>query len=557
MIGSKKIRQLHRFRKIGMVLARNGFGFIASELGFTEKFAVVRGKGQQDIHKKTLGERIRLLLEDLGPTYVKLGQIASTRPDLVPASIISELERLQDHVSPFSYEEVAAIIEAELMAPVEEVFADFCKAPIASASIGQVHRAVLHDGTQVAVKVQRPHIRSVIETDLDIITQFAKLAESRLEWARRYRLSDMMEEIAKALLTELDYGAEVRNADKFASRNQMKDQIVIPGVYVEYSTRKVLTMEFVEGIRLNDRSRLEEAGHDRSRLAERFAKVILHQVLIDGFFHGDPHPGNVLVLSDGRLALLDFGMVGRLSPEMKKQMAAFVIALRNQKSSGVIRAISKMGIVPEDVDRAQLRMDVEELREKYYQVPFSQIRLGEAVNELFSLALQHRIVIPTEMTLLGKTLLTMEGVVTALDPEFSVFDVAEPFGRRLMRDQLDPREMMSQWMDGIPEYMDLVMEAPHILKDMASVVKKGKVGVELSTPEMNTFFRKLDQISNKMSFSIVLLSLSIVMAGLIIGSSMNHQSTMLWRIPVIEIGFVIASVLFLWLIYAILRSGRF
>ncbi|OPA75280.1 ABC transporter [Paenibacillus selenitireducens] len=553
----KSIRHLERYRKIAMALVRNGFGYLVHELGLPDPVSYFRSSEDQEIHVKTIGERVRRLLEELGPTFVKLGQIASTRPDLLPPDVIRELEHLQDHVPPFSYHEAAHIVEDELGERITDLFLEFEKIPMASASIGQVHQAKLKDGTIVAVKVQRPRIAALIETDLDMLAEFAKLAEKRLEWARNYRLSEVISELARSLQAELDYTAEARNGYKFAIQcDRMKD-IKVPALYDEYCTRRVLTMEFIAGIKLSEHQRLEERGFDRTALANRFASVIFHQILIEGFFHGDPHPGNVLVLSDGSLALLDFGMVGRLTTEMKQHFAMLVIALRNQSSKGVLRAIGKMGIVPEDVDESKLRADVDDLRDKYYQVPLSKVSMGDAVNDLFTVAFRHRIWIPSELTLLGKTLLTMEGVVTALDPSFSIFDVAEPYGRSLFMDQFNPKKVIKKWIEDIPDYLDLVTEIPLNLKNLSTLLQKGKVRVEVTAPELSEFLSKMDRISNKMSFSIVLLSLSIIMVGLIIGSSMGHQATMLWDFPVIEIGLGIATVLVLWLIYAIFKSGRF
>jgi ubiquinone biosynthesis protein len=313
-------------------------------------------------------------------------------------------------------------------------------------------------------------------------------------------------------------------------------------------------MDYVEGIKLSDRERLDEEGHDCKRLAERYSKAIFHQVLVDGFFHGDPHPGNMLALPDGTLAFLDFGMVGRLSPDMKQHFATFVIGLRNQSTSTIIRAINGMGFIPEDTNRKALRADVDEMRDKYYEVPLSQVKLGESVNELFALAFRHGIRIPSELTLLGKTFLTMEGVVTALDPDFSVFDVAEPFGRKLVIEKLDPRRLARKWMDDLPDYLELLSDLPLSLRSVLNSMRKGRLGLDLAIPELNAVLKKMDQISNRLSLSIVLLSFSIIMVGLIIGSSMGHQSTVLWNIPAIEIGFGIATVLFVWLIVAIIRS---
>ncbi|MCQ6561737.1 ABC1 kinase family protein [Paenibacillus mendelii] len=555
MSAGKRIRQLQRYRTITSAFARNGLGYVYQEMGLTQKL-FHRGK-EKEMRGTSIGERIRLLLEELGPTFVKLGQIASTRPDLIPPSILSELEHLQDNVPPFSYREVSGILEKELGLPVKDLFLQFSEAPLAAASIGQVHHAVLMDGTAVAVKVQRPGIQTLIETDLDILTDWARLAEHRLEWARNYRLRDVVEELGQALRRELDYTAEARNAERFGNQRARLKDVRVPAIYWDYSTNRILTMEYLEGIKLSDHEQLDRAGLDRKLLAERFATTILHQILVEGLFHGDPHPGNVLAHEDGGLVLLDFGMVGRLTPGMKKNFASFVIALRNQSTKGVIRAISNMGVVPEDVNKELLHADVDELREKYYQVPLNQISMGEAVRDLFSVALRHRIRIPTELTLLGKALLTMEGVVTALDPAFSVFDVAEPFGTKLLLKRLSPIQMLKSWLEDLPEYVDLLREIPSGVKQLSSLMRKGQVRVEVAVPQLDALMIKMDRISNRLSFSIVLLSLSIVMVGLIIGSALSHSDTLLWRIPVIEIGFVIAIFLFVWLIYAIFRSGRF
>ncbi|MDF2657944.1 MAG: hypothetical protein K0Q94_735 [Paenibacillus sp.] len=553
----KKLRHLHRYQEIARAFVRNGFGYVAKELGLPETLPYLRRKSQEPSPGKTLSERIRLFLEELGPTFVKLGQIASTRPDLIPPELIVELERLQDRVAPFPFEQAARIIEEELGAPLSRLFAEFEETPMAAASIGQVYRALLPDGAAVAVKVQRPNIRTVIETDLDILTELAKLAEHRMEWARSYRLADMMEEMAKALLKELDYEAEARNTEKCAAICSKLRYIRIPGVYRKLSSKKVLTMEFVDGIKLSDQQRLLEAGCDRKLLAERYATTILHQVLIDGFFHGDPHPGNVLALPDGKLALLDFGMVGKLSPEMKHHFASFVIALRNQSTSGVIRAIFRMGLVPDETDLQELRADVDEMRDKYYKVPLKEVSMGEAVNDLFALALRHNIRIPADLTLLGKTFLTMEGVVTALDPSFSIFDVAEPFGRRLLLERFDPRRAASAWLRHIPDYVDMLNELPMRLRDLMTLARKGKIGLEVTAPDLEWMMKKMDRIVNRISFSIVLLSFCIIMVGLMIALSMGNPDTVLWKIPVIEIGFGFALIMFGWLFIAIFRSGRF
>ncbi|MFC4597700.1 ABC1 kinase family protein [Cohnella hongkongensis] len=553
----QRIRRLRRYHSIASALARNGLGYVAHDTGLTDKLLFFRGEERRGIKGKSLGERIRMLLEELGPTFVKLGQLASSRPDLLPADIIRELERLQDQVAAFPYDQASAIIEQELGQPVDSLFLRLYETPIAAASIGQVYHACLKDGTDVVVKVQRPNMLRLIETDLGILADWARIAESRLEWARNYRLTDMVEELGLALRAELDYEKEARNAERFAQRNKGVDKCRVPAVYREYSSTKVLTMDYVEGIKLSELGRLDRAGLNRRALAERYGRMIFQQALVEGFFHGDPHPGNVLAQPDGTLAWLDFGMMGRLSPKMKMSFASFVIALRSQNSKGVLRAISRMGIVPEGVDRDRLLADIEELRDKYYKVPFQRLRIGEAVHDLFAVAWRHRISIPRELTLLGKTFLTMEGVVTLLDPGFRIFDIAEPFGRKLFLDRLDPSRWASRWVDDIPEYVELLSEIPAGLKQAVRSLRQGKVKIEVAAPQVDALMAKMDRIGNRLSFSIVLLSLSIIMLGLIVGSAVSHSKTVLWRIPVVEIGLGVAAFMLVWLISSIFRSGRF
>lgn len=512
---------------------------------------------EQNVQTKTIGERLRLFLEELGPTFVKMGQMASTRPDLIPSELLEELEKLQDRVSPFSYEEVRAIVEHELGMAVDELFREFHEIPVGAASIGQVHFAVLQSGEPVAVKVQRPNIEEIIKTDLEILQHLAEIAEHRLEWAANYQLVEIIEEFSKALLAELDYTVEGRNADRLAKLFEDDPTVQIPRVYWDYSTKKVLTMEYVEGTKLNEREELKQRGYDEKMLAQRITHAILKQILLEGFFHGDPHPGNISALPSEAIAFMDFGMVGRLSPQMKQHFASLVIAIMRRRSEGVLNAITKMGIVPDDVDMQLLQWDIDELREKFDDVPLSQVSLGEAVNDLFAIANRHRIQIPADLTLLGKTLLTMEQMVEKLDPELSIVKVAEPFGRQLLKERLSPKSVAEHVYNQWNEYGDVLTELPRTLKELTAITRKGKLPLELSLPKIERFLNKLDRISNRLSFSIVLLSFSIIMVGLIIGSALGGQSSLLWNIPAVEIGFVVALLMFIWLLYSILRSGRF
>ncbi|KIY23483.1 ABC1 kinase family protein [Mesobacillus subterraneus] len=559
-IFEKRIRHFQRYRDIVAAFSRNGFGFLIKELGLLELLSLPKRLFVEDypeIHSKTLGERIRLFLEELGPTFVKIGQIASTRPDLIPADIIHELEKLQDRVPPFSFQEVKTIIEQELGVAIDSVFEEFHESPLAAASIGQVHFAVLNSGERVAVKIQRPNIKKIIETDLEILQELALLAELRLKWAAQYQLRDMVEEFSMSLRAELNYTIEGRNAEKIDKQFENDPKIRIPKVYWNYSTPKVLTMEYIEGKKLNEIQKNEDEEYNHKILAERLVHAIFHQILIEGFFHGDPHPGNIIALPGEVIVFMDFGMVGRLTTELKSHFASLVISMMRQNTDGVIKAITRMGLVPDDVNMQRLRSDVDQLKEKYYDVPLSQVSLGEAVNDLFSIAYQHHIQIPADLILLGKTLLTIEGTVEQLDPELSIIKMAEPFGRQLLKERYHPRKVAGKVLNHMFEYAEILTELPKSIQQYTTVLKKGKMRMEITIPELDLFLTKLDRISNRLSFSIVLLAFSIIMVGLIIGSALSRQSLLLWNIPAIEIGFGVALLMFLWLLYSIFKSGKF
>jgi len=557
----KKIRQFGRYRDIVYACTRHGFGFIMKEMGLIDLLSVPRRifvEGNKTIEHKTTGERIRLFLEELGPTFVKMGQIASTRPDIIPKDIIQELVKLQDQVPPFAFTEVRKIIEEELGETLETAFSMFNETPVAAASIGQVHTAKLLTGEKVAVKILRPTVKNLIETDLEILQDLSRLAEARLEWARRYQIREIIDELAKSIRLEIDFENEARNSERIAKGSKSNPNVLIPKIYWEYTTSKILTMEYLDGIKLNDEEGLRQAGYDFKHLAETVVTAIFQQILIAGFFHGDPHPGNILALPGGKIAFIDFGIIGRLTPEIKMHVATFVIALMNKNTGEVVKGIKSMGLVPDTVNHDKLYADVDLLREKYSDVPFSEMRMGEAVNELFTVAFRHQIQIPVDLTILGKTLLTMEGVVERLDPGLSIMKVAEPFGRQLIKERFHPKNIAEKVKNQFNGYEELLEEMPKTLRDITAILKKGRMKIDLTSPELDIFIKRLNKISNRISFSIILLSFCILMVGVIIGTSLSGQtSVLLSKIPAVEIGFSIATAMFLWLLFSIFKSGRF
>ncbi len=560
MIIKKRIEYINRYREIAINFSSAGFGFLVEELGLDELLSlpkrIILRQAKND-EEKSRGERIRIFIEGMGTTFIKLGQIASTRPDLIPKDIIDELEKLQSDVPPFSFDDVKKVIEESLDVKTEDVFQSIEEMPIGSASTGQVHKAVTIDGETVAVKVQRPNIEKIVRTDLEILHHLATLAEQRMEWARRYHLTDMIEEFSEAILDELDYTIEANNADKIRKQFERDSKIKIPEMIRELSTKNVLVMEFIDGIPINHHAELEARGYSREVLADRLANAVFHQIIVEGFFHGDPHPGNVSVLEDETIAFMDFGMVGRLSQDMKYNFGTLLIGMMRKDASGVVKAIVKMGVVPPGVEMNVLNRDAEKLRDKYYDIPLSYLNIGEAVQDIFQIANKHRIGLPQDFTILGKSIITLESVVSRLDPEFSIMDVAEPFGRLLVKEKYDPRNVASRAYNNLQDVGDTAVDVSNNLKIFSESLREKKVPVQLSLRRFEELFRRMDRIGNRLSFSIVLLSFSIIMVGLIVGAAIAGQTTVIWQIPAIEIGFVLAVFLFLGLLYSIFKSGRF
>src|SRR5699024_4753680 len=449
------------------------------------------------------------------------------------------------------FEKIKATIEDELGQPLNELFATFNEEPLATASIGQVHIASMHTGEEVAVKIQRPSIEKTMNTDLEILHDFAKFLEDHFLWARTYRLREMMDEFAYSLRNELDYMIEGRNAEKIERQFCEDETIHIPKIFWPHTTKKVLTMEMIHGIKVNHFDKLDAHDYDRKLIASRIANAMFEQILIGGFFHGDPHPGNIYILPRNRIAFLDFGMVGQISENMKYNFTSLIIHLQLGNTKGMIKTFSKMNMIDSETDREALYRDLDYLQARYYDQPMKEISLGKVITEVFDIAYKHDMQLPNDITILGKTIITMEKIISELDPNFSIMSAVEPFGKRLMKDRLNPKFIAKQSWEQFSNNVEILSELPQDVKDVTTTLKKGKLRFDINVSDLPVFLKRLDKISNRLSFSIILLSFSILMVGLIVGASIADQTTLLWRLPVIEIGSVVASLLFLFMIFSI------
>ncbi len=561
MLLGRRYRHFKRLERIVSVIWRYGFGYIVDQTGIAGYFKIRRRKLEKDNEKIAVlsrGERLRLAFTELGPTFIKLGQILSTRHELLPEDITSSLQKLQDEVSPFDFAEVRKQVEGEFHMPLEETFASFEREPLASASIGQVHSARLPSGKEVVVKVQRPGVQRMIETDLEILFDLARFIEKRTSWGKVYGLQEMIEEFSNTIKREIDYTIEGRNADRIR-RNLANEEenVYVPEIFWDHTSHRILTMEHVKGTKLSNLPDMHKAGINREEVARILASSMVRQILIHGFFHADPHPGNVLIMPDGRLALLDFGMVSSLTEEQRNFFINLIFAIIRGNSREITQSILEKGATFEEVDERKLRTEVERLREKYYDLPLKDLKLGDSIRELHKLAYNYKIRFPADFTLVSKALLTLEGTIAYLSPRISFLEIVEPMGQQLIRRRFSRRQLQKWLMEDLPSYGEMMLEIPERLHSLLGKLEKNQSRLKLEFTETNKVLGRMDRISNRLSFSVVLLSFSIIMAGLLVSISIRDVPLFGGNLPVVELGFVTAGALALWLLMSIIRSGRF
>jgi len=546
------VRHLRRFQQIAQILARHGFGELLDLLGAAPVFPLARALRR----RPSLGppQRLRMALEELGPTFVKLGQVLSTRPDLLPPAYIAELARLQDTVPPEPWEPVRAQLEAELGAPVEEVFATLDPEPIAAASLAQVHAATLPDGAEVVVKVQRPDIEATINVDLDILADVARLLQTRTPLGELYDLPGIVEEFAATLRAELDFYREGHNADRFRANFADEPYLYIPKVYWEYTTRRVLVMERIRGIKIDDIAALDAAGYDRYRIGLHAARMVIKEVLEDGFFHADPHPGNFFVMPGEVIGAMDFGMVGYLSRRTRTDLVRLYVAAIQLDEEAVVDQLVRMGVVGGAVDRMGLQHDIGRLLRKYAGLPLKAIRARDMVEEAMPIAFRHHLRLPSELWLLGKTLAMMEGVGLKLAPDFDMFAVSRPYVQRFMREMASPRAWMPSLIRGVGDWAQLLDMLPRTGMQLLTRAERGELEVSLRHQELGRALVYLDRLANRLALSILLAALIVGLALLVPAFHLAERGGLITALVIL--GFALASLLGLWLVISILRSGR-
>jgi ubiquinone biosynthesis protein len=545
-----------RYQQILAVLVRHGFAEILQRLEierYLEFGLKVVGATRKKPETRSPSARIRMALEELGPTFVKLGQLLSIRPDLVPLELVRELEKLQDEATPFPGEEAVAIVEKELEAPIGDLFRSFDPEPLAVASLGQVHAAELPSGERVVVKVQRPGIRSTVETDLEILEHLASLAERRVEELEVQQPSTVVAEFSRLLAKELNYTYEAAHLRRFARMFEDDRWVQIPKVYRDLTTRRVLTMERFDGPKASELRGLRLRGHDLEEVAERGAVAILEQIFVHGIFHSDPHPGNVLVLGDGAIGFIDLGQIGRLDRSLRYRIAALLVALIRLDEESVVDALLALTDSEKPVDRPSLEADVSELLDWHMDRAIGKMKLGRMLYQTVEILNRHHRRIPPELFLVLKALATVESLAHTLSPEFTLVGCARPVLQEIARRRLSPLYWLREAKDTGGEWLDLLAQVPGGAVEVLQLLRRGKLHVEFEHQGIEPLLEKLEQVFNRAVFAIVLGALLIASSLVSLGGFAP-----LWHgIPIIGLaGYLLAGVLGLALLVSILRRGR-
>jgi ubiquinone biosynthesis protein len=553
------VRDLPRLHEISAVFVRHGLGDLVRRLGVASVLertgSVLQwGAGARSTHLEP-AQRLRRAFEELGPTFIKLGQMLSTREDLLPPEWTAELAQLQSNVAPLPYDAIAATVERALGAAPSDVFLDIEREPSGSASIAQVHRARLPDGRPVVLKVRRPDIEAKVEADLRLLSHVAQLVESELPQARRYQPVRVVDEFRRSLTRELDLAAEARNIERFARHFKDDPYILIPRVYPQWTSSLMNVQEHIDGTAAEDPAALARAGLDAKLLVQRGADALLKMILEDGFFHADPHPGNVIYLPGNRIAMIDFGMVGRLSPTRRWQIVDLLAGIARHDEQPMLEVLLDWA-GDDAVDEERLAADLGELVTDYADVALKDMRVGALVARITQLVRDHGIVMPTDLTLMFKALITLEGLGRKYDPEFRLTDRLRPFLDRALAARYAPVELGRRGSANLGQLLGLIGSVPRDVARLLKDARRGRIRVDLDLKRLDSFGGKLDETIDR-------ITVGIMTASLVIGSSIVMTVTsgpQVLGMPLFTVlgllGYLLAFVNSVWIVVSIWRSGR-
>jgi ubiquinone biosynthesis protein len=545
-----RMRNLERIREVSNVAFRHGFGYFFERHRLFPSIRHWRRPAPPPPAQRA--RHIREMLEELGPTFVKFGQVLSTRPDIVPADIIHELVKLQDRVSPLEYATVVQVVQEELGLTVERVFESFEPEPLAAASIGQVHGAVLPGGERVIVKVQRPGAPRQIRKDVEVLLQFAEALEGRLDVG--FSPVAVVKEFSRSISRELDYVLEARNAERFAKNFPEDGPVRIPKIYWDFTTSRVLTMERIDGPTLNNAVIATLPLDERRILAMAVADCWFKQILQDGYFHGDPHPANIAYLGDGRIALFDFGTAGFLRSDDLEEGVRLFLRVMDSDIPGIKRSLRRFGVEWNPSADEAVGQAIEEGFSRYFGMSLSNVDMASLLHQVFDVVYSLRLRLPSRFLLLDKALLTMEGVVKQLCPDLEVFEIGRRYAGELKRRRLDPRAVAGRTQRYVAEYAQVFRDYPLQIHELLDEIRAGEMEIKFRHTGLENLIHRLDLITNRMVVALVSIALGITSALIAVSVEGGPQlgGLSVWGVP----GFVLSLFFGVWLIYSILRSGR-
>jgi len=537
-----KQRNLGRLSEIAQVAVRHGFGYL------------VEGRRHSELEGSSRGRHLRDMLDELGPTFVKFGQLLSTRPDIVPPDIVAELRGLQDDVRPFPFADIEQTIQEDLGQPIARLFTEFEETPLAAASIGQVHRATLPNGRQVVVKVQRPNAPKQIEADLSLLYQAARLAKERIRALDFIDTNDIVDEFARSIRQELDYRMEGRNADAFHKDFAGHPHVAVPRVYWTYTRSRVLTLERLEGVQLADLDFEHWSLDQRRRLAYLITEAWMTMIFRNGFFHGDPHPANILVLAPDRIGLVDFGLTGKLTDDDMSKLTRLFIDAASENIEMLPKRLGDLGVRYPKEREEQFVAELREMYYRYYGATLQEIDPIQVIREAFTLIYTMNLRLPTRFVMLDKAIATLGSVGVELYPDFNVFEVAKPYARDLMLERFTPRRIAARARRETFKLSMIAAELPHQIHDTLEQVRDGQIEVGFVHKGLDELLAKLDTLFNR-------LVIALIVTGGLIGSSLigifaKTGPHILGLHIVAAFGFFLSAVLGVWLLWGVVRSGR-
>ncbi len=552
------VRDLGRLQEIAGVLIRYGFGDMVRRIGMSAALErtgrMLHWDDPEAMAYMAPPERVRCAMQDLGPTFVKLGQVMATRVDLLTPEWTTELGKLQNAVPALPFAQVRPQLVEDLGADPEAVFERLEETPLAAASLAQTHRAWLADGSAVVLKVRRPGIRDTVEADLRLMARLAEIVEERAPDLRRYHPAEVVQQFSASLRRELDFAAEGRNAERIAANFAGHDEVVVPRVYWEWTSERLNVQECLQGIAGTDLAAVDAAGLDRAQLAATGAGIVLKMVLEDGFFHADPHPGNIFYLPDGRIGVIDFGMVGRVSEQRRFQIVQLLHGLVERESAPVADVLMEWGEGGGEVDEARLQADVGAFVDQYRGVPLKDLHMGLMLTDVTTILRDNGLSLPPDLALMIKAFLTLEGMGRQLDPDFDMAGAARPFLQRVVLQRYSPRTLLKRGRRTALDAMELVGDLPRELRRLLRTARRGRLHMQVEVTSLKAFGEQVDRAANR-------LTMGVITAALVVGSSIVMNSarggvSSRWLLALGVLGFVGAGLIGLWILLSIWRSGR-